>query len=125
MIFSSIQTELIFKFSNFQILPNQNSPYTVTILKVFWGTEEINYIFLILLFLELESWSISMKLFDDEEVYLRRPENPAPLNDEAWARRRRLLHQLGNQLTRFLVQIQTEDRKIKNNVAKQNPIVIN
>ena len=73
----------------------------------------------------MESWSISMKLFDDEEVYLRRPENPAPLNDEAWARRRRLLHQLGNQLTRFLVQIQTEDRKIKNNVAKQNPIVIN
>ena len=66
-----------------------------------------------------------MKLFDAEEEYLRRPENPAPLNDEAWDRRRRLLHQLGNQLTRFLVQIQTEDRKIKNNVAKQNPIVIN
>ena len=43
MIFSSIQTELIFKFSNFQILLNQNSPYTVTILKVFWGTEEVNY----------------------------------------------------------------------------------
>ena len=48
MIFSSIQTELIFEFSNFQILPNQNSPYTVTILKVFWGTEEVNYNYIFL-----------------------------------------------------------------------------
>ena len=76
-------------------------------------------------FSELESWSIAMMLFDNEERHLRRPENRRPLNDEDWARRRRLLHDLGNQLTKFLVLIQAEDLKIKNAVARANPILIN
>ena len=76
-------------------------------------------------FLEIQSWSIAMMLFDDEERHLRRPENPRPLDNEDWARRRRLLHSLGNQLTRFLMRIKEEDRKIKNNVARANPIRLN
>jgi len=74
---------------------------------------------------EIQSWSIAMMLFDDEERHLRRPENPRPLDNEDWARRRRLLHSLGNQLTRFLMRIKEEDRKIKNNVARANPIRLN
>ena len=66
-----------------------------------------------------------MMLFDDEERHLRRPENPRPLDDYDWAQRRKLLHNLGNQLTKFLVLIQAEDIKIKNNVARANPILIN
>ena len=66
-----------------------------------------------------------MMLYDDEEMWLSRPENPRPLSDKDRDRRRRLLHALGNQLTKFLVLIKAEDRKIKNSVARQNPITIN
>lgn len=66
-----------------------------------------------------------MMLYDDEEMWLSRPENPRPLSDKDRDRRRRLLHALGNQLTKFLVLIKAEDRKIKNRVARQNPITIN
>ena len=76
-------------------------------------------------FLELESWAISMMLFDNEERMLSRPENPRPLTDKDRDRRNRLLHALGNQLTRYLALIKAEDTKIKNNVARENPITIN
>ena len=66
-----------------------------------------------------------MMLYDDKEMWLSRPENPRPLTDKDWDRRRRLLHALGNQLTKYLVLIKAEDRKIKNSVARQNPITIN
>ena len=66
-----------------------------------------------------------MMLYDDEEIWLSRPENPKPLTDKDRDRRRRLLHALGNQLTKYLVLIKAEDLKYKNSVAKQNPITIN
>ena len=66
-----------------------------------------------------------MMLYDDEELWLSRPENPKPLTDKDRDRRRRLLHALGNQLTKYLVLIKAEDLKFKNNVARQNPITIN
>ena len=65
-----------------------------------------------------------MALFDDEERCLRRPENPRPLDEREWREQRRLLHDLGNQITRYIVLIQREDLKMKNNVTRANPIQI-
>ena len=63
--------------------------------------------------------------FDDEELWLSRPDNPRPLTKKDRDRRRTLLHALGNQLTRYLAVIKANDRKIKNIVAKENPITLN
>ena len=65
-----------------------------------------------------------MALFDDEERWLRRLENPRPQDEREWKERRRLLHDLRNQITRYIVLIQREDLKMKNNVARANPIQI-
>ena len=65
-----------------------------------------------------------MALFDDEERWLRRPENSRPPDEREWKEQRRLLHDLGNQITRYIVLIQREDLKMKNNVARANPIQI-
>ena len=63
-------------------------------------------------------------IFDHEERHLSRPDNPRPLTRKDRDRRRSLLHALGNQITRYLSVIKAEDLKIRNNVARQNPIVI-
>ena len=63
--------------------------------------------------------------FDDEELWLSRLDNPRPLTKKDRDRRRSLLHALGNQLARYLAVIKANDRKIKNIVAKENPITLN
>ena len=65
-----------------------------------------------------------MALFDDEERCLRRPENPRPLEDRDWNERRKLLHDLGNQITRYIALVRREDLRMKNSVARANPIQI-
>ena len=75
-------------------------------------------------FLELQSWETSMTLFDDKERWLRRPENPRPLSDRDWNERRKLLHDLGNQITRYIALVRREDLRMKNSVARANPIQI-
>ena len=65
-----------------------------------------------------------MALFDDEERWLRRLENPRPQDEREWKERRRLLHDLRNQITRYIVLIQREDLRTRNNVARANPIQI-
>ena len=82
------------------------------------------YLFL-LFFLELESWSITEMLYDEESRHLSRPNNPNPLSDTDRAKRRKLLRQLGNQLAKYLMDIKTENLKIQNNFARANPIVLN
>ena len=63
--------------------------------------------------------------FDDEELWLSRPDNPKPLTRKDRDRRRVLLHALGNQLARYLAVIKANDRKMKNMAAKENPITLN
>ena len=82
------------------------------------------YLFL-LFFLELESWSITEMLYDEEERHLSRPNNPNPLTDADRAKRRKLLAALGNQLTKYLNDIRTENLKIQNNFNRANPIILN
>ena len=65
-----------------------------------------------------------MALFDDEERWLPRPENPRPLTDRDWNERRKLLHDLGNQITRYLALVRREDVRMRNNVARADPIQI-
>ena len=65
-----------------------------------------------------------MALFDDEERWLRRPENQRPPDEIERRERRRLLHNLGNQITKYIALIQREDREMKNNVSRANPIQI-
>ena len=65
-----------------------------------------------------------MVMFDNEERWLRRPENPRPPDEREWKERRRLLHDLGNQITRYIALIQREDLRMRNNVARANPIQI-
>lgn len=74
--------------------------------------------------LELECWEVANMIYDHEEMHLSRPDNPRPLTKKDRDRRRSLLHSLGNQLTRYLSVIKAEDLKIRNNVARLNPIVI-
>ena len=84
----------------------------------------IFFLKLIHFFLELECWEVANMIFDNEERHLSRPNNPRPFTKKDRDRRRRLLHALGNQLTRYLNVIKAEDLKIRNNVARLNPIVI-
>lgn len=63
-------------------------------------------------------------IYDNEERRLSRPDNPRPLTKKDRDRRRSLLHAVGNQLTRYLSVIKAEDLKIRNDVARMNPIVI-
>ena len=63
-------------------------------------------------------------IYDNEERHLSRPDNPRPLTKKDRDRRRSLLHAVGNQLTRYLSVIKAEDLKIRNDVARMNPIVI-
>ena len=63
--------------------------------------------------------------FDDEDLWLSRLDNPRPLSQKDRDSRRALLHALGNQLARYLAVIKANDRKIKNIVAKENPITLN
>ena len=65
-----------------------------------------------------------MTLFDDEERWLWRPENPRPLSDRDWNVRRKLLHDLGNQITRYIALVQNEDIRMRNSVARADPIQI-
>ena len=65
-----------------------------------------------------------MTLFDDKERWLRRPENPRPLSDRDWNEQRKLLHDLGNQITRYIALVQSEDIRMKNSVARADPIQI-
>ena len=76
-------------------------------------------------FLELESWAITEMLYDEEERHLSRPNNPNPLTDADRAKRRKLLAALGNQLTKYLNDIRTENLKIQNNFNRANPIILN
>ena len=76
-------------------------------------------------FLELESWSITEMLFDEEERYLSRPTNPNPLSERDRTKRRKLLRRLGDQLARYLMDIKTENTKIQNSYNRANPIVLN
>ena len=64
-------------------------------------------------------------LYDEESRHLSRPNNPNPLTEKDKAKRRKLLSQLGNQLTKYLVDIKTENMKIQNNFNRANPIVLN
>ena len=66
-----------------------------------------------------------MALYDNEERWLRRPENPRPLEEKDWKERRKLLHDLGNQLARYIALVRREDLRMKNSVARANPIQIN
>ena len=76
-------------------------------------------------FLELESWAITEMLYDEEERHLSRPNNPNPFTDTDRAKRRKLLAALGNQLTKYLNDIRTENLKIQNNFNRANPIILN
>ena len=64
-------------------------------------------------------------LYDEEDRHLSRADNPRPLNEKDRATRRKLLSDLGNQLTRYLMVIKNENMKIHNNFARANPIVLN
>lgn len=64
-------------------------------------------------------------LYDEEEKHLSRPDNPNPLSDRDRDQRRKLLRKLGNQLTKYLMDIKTENMKIENNFNRANPIVLN
>ena len=64
-------------------------------------------------------------LYDEEDRHLSRPNNPNPLDERDKAKRRRLLRSLGNQLTKYLMDIKTENMKIQNNFNRANPIVLN
>ncbi len=64
-------------------------------------------------------------LYDEEERHLSRPTNPNPLSERDRAKRRQLLRRLGDQLTRYLMDIKTENIKIQNSYNRANPIVIN
>ena len=64
-------------------------------------------------------------LFDEEDRHLSRPNNPRPFDNDDRARRRKLLRALGNQLTRYLMVVKTENMKIQNNFARAHPIVLN
>ena len=81
--------------------------------------------YILFFFLELKCWEVCSMQFDDEDLWLSRPGNPKPLSRKDQDRRRVLLHSLGNQLARYLAVIQANDRKIKNMVAKENPITLN
>ena len=64
-------------------------------------------------------------LYDEEERHLSRPNNPIPFTDKDRAKRRKLLAALGNQLTKYLNDIRTENLKIQNNFNRANPIILN
>ena len=64
-------------------------------------------------------------LYDEEDRHLSRADNPKPLDDKDRTTRRKLLRDLGNQLTRYLMVIKTENMKIQNCFARANPIVLN
>jgi hypothetical protein len=64
-------------------------------------------------------------LYDEEDRHLSRADNPKPLDDKDRTTRRKLLRDLGNQLTRYLMVIKTENMKIQNCFARVNPIVLN
>ena len=87
--------------------------------------KKYSFIYFYFFFLELESWSITEMLYDEESRHLSRPNNPNPLSDTDRAKRRKLLRQLGNQLATYLMDIKTENLKIQNNFARANPIVLN
>ena len=72
----------------------------------------------------MECWTVANMIYDHEEVWLSRPDNPRPLTKKDRDRRRRMLHSLGNQFTRYLNDVRVANLRIKNNVAKENPIVI-
>ena len=59
-------------------------------------------------------------IFDHEEVWLSRPENPRPFTDADRDRRRKLLGAMGDQFASYLAVIEAEDRKIQNDVSRQN-----
>ena len=65
-----------------------------------------------------------MTLFDDEERWLRRPENPRPLSDRDWNVRRKLLQDLGNQITKYIALVQIEDIRMMNSITRAAPIQI-
>ena len=82
------------------------------------------YFSILIFFLELECWTVANMIFDHETSWISRPNNPRPPLKKDLDRRRRLLHAMGNQFARYLAVIRAESLKIKNNVAKENPIVI-
>ena len=94
-------------------------------LTIFYFLKKYSFIYFYFFFLELESWSITEMLYDEESRHLSRPNNPNPLSDTDRAKRRKLLRQLGNQLATYLMDIKTENLKIQNNFARANPIVLN
>ena len=75
-------------------------------------------------FLELESWAITEMLYDEEERHLSRPNNPNPLTKGELDERRKLLRALGDQLTKYLMDIKTQNMKIQNNFNRAHPIVL-
>ena len=75
-------------------------------------------------FLELECWEVANMIYDNESMWLYRPENPRPPTKKDKERRRSLLHAMGNQFARYLAVTKAESVRIQNNVNRQNPIVI-
>ena len=82
------------------------------------------YLFIFTFFLELESWAITEMLYDEEERHLSRPNNPNPLTKGELDERRKLLRALGDQLTKYLMDIKTQNMKIQNNFNRAHPIVL-
>ena len=69
---------------------------------------------------EHQSFDTSMRIFDDEERWLRRPENLFPLCEKEWSERRALLASLQDQFVRYVALIRAHDQMVRQNVANAN-----